>query len=99
MPAQGREAAVDLAPPTFREDTVGVAQRDRLGGPQRRIVEAAEERFHVLAARALPPDGFKEPGGLGGVGDRAAVNGPADIGGFPLDLAEGLAGSSRRSTA
>jgi hypothetical protein len=46
---------VDPAPPAFGEDAVGFAQGDRLGGSQGRVVQAAEEGFHVLAARALSP--------------------------------------------
>jgi hypothetical protein len=83
---------IDPAPPAGRQDAVGFAQRDRLGGPQRRVVEAAEERFHVLAGRALSPDSFPEHPGLGGAGDRAAVDGLGDLGGFLLDPAEGVGG-------
>ena len=93
VPAQGWEAARSIRPqPRGGQDAVGLAQRDRLGGAQRRVVQAAEERFHVLAARALPPDGFQEPAGLGGAGDRAAVDGLGDLGGFPLDLVERVGG-------
>src|ERR1035441_10342454 len=65
---------VDPAPPTSGEDAVGFAQGDRLGGAQRRVVQAAEERFHVLAARPLSPDRFQERAGLGGAGDGPAVD-------------------------
>src|ERR1035437_677346 len=78
---------VNPAPPAGGQDTVGLAQRDRLGGTQGRVVQAAEERLHVLAARALTPDGLQEPPGLGRVGDRTAVDGLGNLGGFPLDLA------------
>jgi len=83
---------VDPAPPGRRQDAVGFAERDGFGGAQRGVVQAAEERFHVLPARALPPDGVQQPCGLGGVGDGAAVDGLGDVGGFPLDLAEGAGG-------
>src|ERR1039457_7006838 len=44
---------VDPAPPAGGQDAVSLAQRDRLAGPQRSVVQAAEERFHVLPARTL----------------------------------------------
>src|ERR1019366_9991181 len=34
----------------------------------------------------------QEPPGLGRVGDRTAVDGLGNLGGFPLDLAEGVGG-------
>src|ERR1039458_8116078 len=66
---------VDPAPPAGGQDAVSFAQRDRLGGSQGRVVQAAEERLHVLTARALPSHGFQESPGLDGVGDRAPVDG------------------------
>ena len=93
VPARGWEAARSIRPhPAVGQDAVGFAQRDGFGGAQGGVVQAAEERFHVLPARALPADGFQEQRGLGGVGDRAAVDGLGDLGGFPLDLAEGVGG-------
>ena len=93
VPAQGVEAARSIRPhPAGGQDAVGFAERDGFGGAQRGVVQAAEERFHVLPARALPPDGLQEQRGLGGVGDGAAVDGLGDVGGFPLDLAEGAGG-------
>ena len=83
---------VDPAPAAGRQHAVGFAQGDRLGGAQRGVVQAAEERLQVLAARALSPDGRQEPAGLGRVCDRAAVDGLGDRGGLPLDPVEGVGG-------
>ena len=100
VPAQGVEGGqVDPAPPGGGQDAVGFAEGDGFGGAQGGVVQAAEERFHVLPARALPADGREEQRSLGGVGDGAAVDGLGDVGSFPLDLPRGLAVSSRRSTA
>ena len=59
VPTQGWDAARSILPhPKVGRTPVGFAQGDRLGGAQGRVVQAAEERFHVLAARALPADSF-----------------------------------------
>ena len=79
-------------PSRGREHAVGFAQGDRFGGAQGRVVEAAEEGFLPLAARALSPDGFQQRPGLGRAGDRPAVDGLSDLGGFPLDPVEGTGG-------
>ncbi len=46
----------------------------------------------IAASRALSPDSFQESPGLGGIGDRASVDGLGDLRGFPLDLAEWVGG-------
>jgi hypothetical protein len=74
-----RGGQVDPAPPARGQDAVGFAQRDRLGGAQSGVVQAAEEHFHVLTAPSLSPDGFQESPGLGGVGNRAVVDGLGDL--------------------
>ena len=92
VPAWGRRRPGRSGPTRDRQDAVGFAERDGSGGAQRGVIQAAEEHFHVLAARPLLADGFQQPRGLGGVGDRAAVDGLSDVGGLPLDLAERAGG-------
>ena len=100
VPAWGAEAARSIRPhPAAGQDAVGFAEGDGFGGAQGGVVQAAEERFHMLPARALRADGLEEQRSLGGVGDAAAVDGLSDLGGFPLDLAERAGGQQPGSTA
>ena len=50
--------------------TIAFPQRHHLRGAHRGVVEAAEERFQVLTARALCPDRGEQGAGLGGAGDQ-----------------------------
>ncbi len=55
-PGQGG-GKVDPARPFGWQDAASVAEGGGFGGPQRGVVQAAEERVHVLAARSLGAGG------------------------------------------
>jgi hypothetical protein len=62
---------VDPPPAAAGQITVGFAEGDGFRGPQRGVVEAAVERFQVLAAGALGADPGEQGAGLGGAGHDA----------------------------
>ena len=65
-----------LAPPLVgKVEQVAAAQVDGFLGAQSRVVQAAEERDHPLAARPRAGDGGEEPAGLVGVSHRTLVHG------------------------
>lgn len=67
---------VDASPAPVGEVAVGLAERDNFGGPQCSVVEAAVERFQVLAAGALGADPSEQGTGLAALAERLAAADP-----------------------